>query len=159
MDFSSNHKFMCMAERRDCKDWIAIYYAGHDWKMVNCFEAVENFDVQDCKWIMQNTAILVQDSPLEPKFVIYSALTGSITAIHQPNCNGGLGIRTLTVSPNTKLLACGTFDTNLVLYNNMTQVQICELEHPTQIDMKPKSDAIQQPIVFREELARSEGKA
>jgi len=73
---------MCMAERRDCKDWIAIYYAGHDWKMVNCFEAVENFDVQDCKWIMQNTAILVQDSPLEPKFVIYSALTGSTIAIH-----------------------------------------------------------------------------
>jgi len=44
------------------------------------------------------------------------------------------------VSPNTKLLACGTFDTNLVLYNNMTQVLICELEHPTQIDMKPHSD-------------------
>ena len=50
---------MCLAERRDCKDWVAIYYAGHDWKMVNCFEATENFDMQDCKWVMLNTAILV----------------------------------------------------------------------------------------------------
>jgi hypothetical protein len=45
IDFSSNGKFMCLAERRDCKDWISIYYAGHDWKMVNCFETTESFDI------------------------------------------------------------------------------------------------------------------
>jgi hypothetical protein len=50
---------MCLAERRDCKDWVSIYYAGHDWKMVNTFETTESFDMIDCKWVMMNTAILV----------------------------------------------------------------------------------------------------
>ena len=59
IDFSSNGKFMCLAERRDCKDWVSIYYAGHDWKMVNTFETTESFDMIDCKWVMMNTAILV----------------------------------------------------------------------------------------------------
>ena len=120
MDFSSNGKFMCLAERRECKDWISIYYAGHDWKMVNTFETLETFDVADCKWVMLNTAILVQDNPLEPRFVIYAALTGNPIAVHAPKCNGGLGIRNLSISPSANLLACGTFDTTMVLYNNVT---------------------------------------
>lgn len=37
-DTSSNGKFVCIAERRECKDWVSIYYAGHDWKLVNSFE-------------------------------------------------------------------------------------------------------------------------
>jgi WD40 repeat protein len=120
LDFSTNGKFMCLAERRETKDWIAIYYAGHDWKLVNCFETNESFDVQDCKWVMLNTAILVQDSPLEPRFVVYSALTGLPIAIHKPQCSGGLAVRSLTLSPNAKMIACATYDTNLVLYNNLT---------------------------------------
>ena len=120
IDFSSNGKFMCLAERRDCKDWVSIYYAGHDWKMVNTFETTESFDMIDCKWVMMNSAILVQDNPLEPRFVIYSAMTGSAIAVHQPNAHLGLGIRSLSISPNTKVIACALFDTNLVLYNNIT---------------------------------------
>ena len=111
---------MCLAERRECKDWISIYYASHDWKMVNCFETTETFDMQDCKWVMLNTAILVQDNPLEPRFVIYSAMTGAAIVVHQPNASLGLGIRNLTVSTNAKMIACCLYDTNLVLYNNIT---------------------------------------
>lgn len=71
---------------------------------------------------MHNTAILVQDSPLESQFVIYAAMTGAKIVCHQPEANMGLGIRTLSHSPNSKLLACGIYDTNLVLYNTCTQV-------------------------------------
>lgn len=82
LDFSSNGKFMCLAERRESKDWIAIYYAGHDWKLSNCFEASSSYDLVDCKWAEPNTSIIVQDSPLEPRFVVYSAVTGAPIAIH-----------------------------------------------------------------------------
>jgi hypothetical protein len=69
---------------------------------------------------MLNTAILVQDNPLEPRFVIYSAMTGNAIAIHQQQFGGGLGIRLLLLAPNKKLLACGTYESSLVLYNNLT---------------------------------------
>ena len=59
MDFSSDKKFMCLAERRECKDQISIYYAGHDWKMVNSFDTTDTYDLIDCKWTMENTAIIV----------------------------------------------------------------------------------------------------
>ncbi len=84
IDFSQNGLFMCLAERRDCKDWISIYYAGHDFKLTNAFEVSETWDLADCKWIMKSAAILVQDNPIESKFVIYSAMTGRAIAVHTP---------------------------------------------------------------------------
>ena len=85
VDFSSNGKFMCLAERKEkeCKDQISIYYAGNDFKLTNAFDvSPETFDIVDCKWVMKNTAILVQDCALESKFVIYSALTGHVIMSH-----------------------------------------------------------------------------
>jgi len=55
---------------------VSIYYAGADWKLTNQFEVPDIYDAQDCKWAMNNTAIMVQDSPLESKFVIYAVMTG-----------------------------------------------------------------------------------
>lgn len=77
---------MCLAEKKDkdYKDQISIYYAGHDFKLTNSFEVADTFDLVDCKWVMKNTAILVQDCCLESKFVIYSAMTGRPLVIHQP---------------------------------------------------------------------------
>ena len=80
------------------------------------------YDATDCKWVMHNTAILVQDSPLESKFVIYAAMTGSKIVQQTPEANLGLGIRKLSPSPNSKMLACGIYDTNLALYNSCTNV-------------------------------------
>ena len=102
---------------------VSIYYAGADWKITNQFEVnADVYDATDCKWVMNNTAIMVQDSPLESKFVIYAAMTGSKIVQQSPEANLGLGIRTLSPSPNNKMLACGIYDTNLVLYNSCTNV-------------------------------------
>ena len=62
INFSSNGKFMCLAEKKDRehKDMVSIYYAGHDFKLTNSFEVSnEVFDMVDCKWCNQNTAIIV----------------------------------------------------------------------------------------------------
>jgi hypothetical protein len=64
---------MCLVERkeRECKDQIGIYYAGGDFRLTNCFDvSTEIFDLVDCKFVMKNTAILLQDSAIESKFVI-----------------------------------------------------------------------------------------
>ena len=139
----------------ESKTVVSIFYAGADWKLTNQFEVPEIYDAIDCKWVMNNTAIMVQDNPLESKFVIYAAMTGTKIVSHSPEANLGLGIRTLSPSPNSKLLACGIYDTNLVLYNTCTQIQICELEHKSyiQIDTRPDPQS-SQPEIFKEELMR-----
>ncbi len=78
--------------------------------MTNCFDCNDTFDLVDCKWVMLNTAILVQDSAIESKFVIYNVMTGRPVAIHQPDARMGLGIRIIKTAPNEQVLACGMFD-------------------------------------------------
>lgn len=60
-------------------------------------------------------------------------MTGRPIAVHTPKCNMGLGIRTLLVAPSQQIVACGMYDTNMSLYNNLTQREIVELEHITSI--------------------------
>ena len=35
LGFTENKKFAALAERKDAKDIIGIYYAGNEWKMMN----------------------------------------------------------------------------------------------------------------------------
>lgn len=77
-------------------------------------------------------------------------MTGKPIAVHQPQCHNGLGIRTLNVSPNEKLIGCGLYDTNLSLYNNLSQVQICELDHMESLNLTEENG----PIVFKEEMIK-----
>ena len=67
-------------------------------------------------------------------------MTGSKIVAHTPEANLGLGIRTLSISPNSKMIACGIYDSNLVIYNNCTQTQITELDHKTTIQIDTKQD-------------------
>lgn len=126
---------MCIVEKRgdEGKGTICIYYAGANWNLINSFEAPHIVDIQDCKWTMHDTAILVQDGPLESQFAIYGSLTGQLIASHNPRCNMGLGIRLLSVSPNKKLTACSVFDQNLSIYNNLANSLVTELEHKSQV--------------------------
>ena len=160
IDFSQNGMFMALLQKigPESRTAVSIYYAGADWKLTNQFEVPDIYDAQDCKWAMNNTAIMVQDSPLESKFVIYAVMTGQKIVQHTPEANLGLGIRTLSQSPNAKMLACGIYDSNLMLYNNCTQVQICELQHNSSLQIDPKQDQASQPDIFKEELIRQEGR-
>ena len=86
MSFAENGKFMALIEKKEHKDWITIYYAGNDWKTLNSFEVGgELLDAQDVKWTMKNTALLVQDSNLDSRYAVFSALTGQVLAIHTPS--------------------------------------------------------------------------
>lgn len=96
--FTENKKFAALAERKDAKDIIGIYYAGNDWKMMQTIET-DTFDLQDIKWIQGDSAILVLDTMVESKMLIYSAATGDLLVRYEPE-TVGLGIKSMSMSPN-----------------------------------------------------------
>jgi WD40 repeat protein len=98
ISFTKNKKFMALAERRELKDWVSIYYTGGDWKLVNTFE-VDTFDLNDLTWTKADSAILVWDTPLESK---------------------GLGVKSVSISPNQNFMVASLFDTKIRLYNNIS---------------------------------------
>ena len=158
LDFSSNNQFMCIIQKKaEMRNWVSIFYAGNDWKIVNGFETPEMWDPVDCKWVMDNSGVVVQDNPIESRFTIYNAMTGQAIVNHTPDSHLGLGIRRLVPSPNGKLTACGLFDTNLVVYSNSFLHQVCELEHTSSITIDGQSEEpSSQPDIFKEEQTRSE---
>lgn len=72
---------MALAERRELKDAISIYFTGNEWKLVNSFD-VETTDMCDIMWCKEDTSILVYDTPLDSKILIYSAMTGECITKH-----------------------------------------------------------------------------
>jgi len=125
ISFTSNGKFMALAERNDCKDFIGIYYCG-DWKLMNHFQ-VETSDLADLMWAKDDTAIVVWDNPIECRLLIYSATQG-LLAQHIPYDNA-LGFRTLNFSPNGQFLAAGAYDQKVRLYNHISWKEITDFEH------------------------------
>jgi hypothetical protein len=104
-EFSTNKKFVALAERKEARDVIGIYYAGNDWKMINLID-IDTFDMQDLKWVNGDSAILVWDVALESKIIIYSIATGDIISKYEPN-TAGIGIKSLSISPSNNLSAAG----------------------------------------------------
>jgi len=76
ISFTSDGKFMALAERNQCKDYVGIYYCG-DWKLMNHFQ-VETTDLADLMWSKDNTAVIVWDNPVECRILVYSATQGLI---------------------------------------------------------------------------------
>lgn len=79
MKFSSEGKFLALAEKWETKDYIGIYYTN-DWTVVNHF-ATDTMDLGDLTWNDDDTAIIVQESYLTYGLLIYSP-TGSLLAKH-----------------------------------------------------------------------------
>lgn len=74
------------------------------------FEIADVFDAQDIRWCTPNTSIMVMDSCLDAKIVVYSAMTGKPLNRLQMDVKSGLGVRKFKNAPNSKILACGMFD-------------------------------------------------
>lgn len=129
LDFTSNGYFMALAERKESKDYIGIYYVG-DWSLVSHF-AVDSYDLQDILWSKDNTAIIIWDSSLECKFFIYSP-TGNLISCHNPY-ELNLGIKSLNMSPNGHYLSAGFYDQNVRLYNHISWKLIIDFSHPMNI--------------------------
>jgi WD40 repeat protein len=122
--FTSCGKFMLLAERSECKDYIGIYFTGN-WTVVNHF-AVDTCDLDDAQWA-NDSAIIVSDSCILYQLLIYSPL-GQLIARHRPYDNG-LGIKSLSLSPNGTFLAVGSYDQSIRLFIKISWRYLAELEH------------------------------
>lgn len=139
-----------MLERKEARDIVGIYYAGNEWKMVNQL-SLDTFDAQDIKWIHADSALLVWDTALESKILIHSAATGDVLTKFQPDVVG-LGIKKLCVSNGAQhFIAAGLYDGSIVLYNNLTALEIASLQHVPRIDLNMKS--AKSVFVYQEEVS------
>jgi len=143
--FSSDGKFMALAERKDTKDYIGIYHTG-EWKLVNYMQT-DTFDLHDLVWSPDNSAILCVDTPLEYKFSVYCPAQGLLQKF-QPN-EYGLGIKTFKFSSNSMFLAVGSYDEKIRLFNCLSWKVITEFEH------KSLLTDLSDTLVFKEEEIKS----
>lgn len=125
LSFTNNGYFMALAERREAKDFIGIYYVG-DFSLINHF-SVETQDLNDLTWTKDDTCIIVWDNCLECKFLVYSP-TGNILATHNPY-ELTLGIKGVTLSPNGHYLSVGYYDEVCRLYNHLSWKLIMDFDH------------------------------
>jgi len=129
LSFSSDGKFMALAERRDTKDYMGIYYT-EDWKLVNHFQ-LDSVDLNDLRWAPDDSAIVVWDNCIDYRLMVYCPAQGLI-AKHQPYENA-LGIKSVEFSQNGQFLAVGSYDQKARIFNHISWRLITELEHKTQM--------------------------
>lgn len=123
--FTSNNYFMALAERKESKDYVGLYYIA-DWTLVSHF-AVDTVDLQDILLSKDGSEIIVYDRSLEFKFYVYSP-TGNLIFSYQAY-DLGLGIKNCLFSPNGHYLSVGYYDQSVRLFSQVTWKYITELQH------------------------------
>jgi hypothetical protein len=114
VSFSPDGKFMALAERRECKDYVSVFSTSA-WTVAAHFQ-VETNDLSDLAWSPDGGAIAVWDHALEYKLLVYAA-DGRKLAQHAAY-EHALGIKGGSVawSPSGQLLAVGSYDQVSVAY-------------------------------------------
>ena len=147
--FSSNGKgnFMALAERKDIKDIIGIYYI----KKWICFRRfpTEAEDLQDIKWSYDNSSIIIIDTPAVCKLLIYNIFGDLINKIDI--YQNKLGIKKFNISPNGHLYCLGLFDQTLRIYNNISYTCTAIFNH----DKENFNDS--KVNYYKEEIINQEG--
>jgi len=114
--FSPDKRFVALAERSDCKDWIGIY-STQNWELVSHFNT-ETIDLEDLMWTPEDSVILVWDTYLEYKLLIYNTV-GTLIARHVPYENA-LGIKTVSLSPDGLLCSIGSYDQQVRIFGYLS---------------------------------------
>jgi len=125
LTFSNDGKFMALAERREAKDYVGIYFCGN-WKLLNHFQT-DTYDLNDIMWSPDNNVLIVWETVLEYKMLIYCPATG-ILAKYQPY-QSALGIKTVNFNKTAEFLSIGSYDEKVRILNCLTWKLIVELEH------------------------------
>ena len=149
LSFSSQGKgnFMALAERKDTKDIIGIYYTPK-WVCIRRFET-ETEDLQNIKWSYDNSSIIVIDTPSICKLLIYNML-GEL--IYKLNIYiNQLGIKKFEISPNGRLFCLGLYDQTLRIYNSISYTNVSIFDHDKNILNNKKVN------YYKEEIINPEG--
>lgn len=129
VSFTKDGKFAAVCTRRDCKDYVNLL-SCHTWEIMGVF-AVDTLDLADVQWSPDDSAIVIWDSPLEYKVLIYSP-DGRCLAKYQAY-ESGLGVKSVSWSPCSQFLAVGSYDQMLRVLNHLTWKVFAEFVHPSAV--------------------------
>ncbi|XP_060614719.2 WD repeat-containing protein WRAP73 [Anolis sagrei] len=150
--FTKNGRYMALAERRDCKDYISLFVCS-DWQLLRHFET-ETQDMAGIEWAPNGCVLAVWDSCLKYKVLLYS-LDGRLLSTYSAY-ELSLGVKSIAWSPSSQFLAIGSFDEKVRILNHVTWKKIAEFEHPVDI-VSPKiiiyKEVEKSPAVDTEKLA------
>lgn len=130
MDFTSDGRYMALAERRECKDYISVFVCD-DWHLLRHFES-ETQDLAGLEWSPNGCVLAVWDSCLEYKILLYS-LDGRLLSSYSAY-EWSLGIKSVTWSPSSQFLVIGSYDEKVRILNHITWKKIKEFHHPGTIN-------------------------
>lgn len=141
VSFTQDGKFAAVCTRRDCKDYISLLSCD-TWEIMGVF-AVDTLDLADIEWSPDDSAIVVWDSFLEYKVLIYTP-DGRCLLKYQAY-ESGLGVKTVSWSPCGQFLAIGSYDQMLRALNRLTWKVFAEFTHLPNV--RGSSNA----VIFKEE--------
>ncbi|XP_030639387.1 WD repeat-containing protein WRAP73 [Chanos chanos] len=152
MDFSSDGRYMALAERRDCKDFISVFVCD-DWHLLRHFET-ETQDLAGVEWSPNCCVLAVWDSCLEYKVLLYS-LDGRLLSTYSAY-EWSLGVKSIAWSPSSQFLAVGSYDEKVRILNHITWKNLIEFEHPSVITSTKAvvyKEVERRPVVGTEDLS------
>ncbi|GER50818.1 WD-repeat protein [Striga asiatica] len=129
VSFTKDGKFAAICTRRDCKDYVNLLSCC-TWEIMGVF-AVDTLDLADIQWSPDDSAIVIWDSPLEYKVLIYSP-DGRCLSKYQAY-ESGLGVKNVSWSPCSQFLAVGSYDQMIRVLNHLTWKVFAEFTHLTVI--------------------------
>ncbi|CAA2997769.1 WD repeat-containing WRAP73 [Olea europaea subsp. europaea] len=125
VSFTKDGKFSAICTRRDCKDYVNLL-SCHTWEIMGVF-AVDTLDLADIQWSPDDSAIVIWDSPLEYKVLIYSPDGRCLSKYQAYEC--GLGVKSVSWSPCSQFLAVGSYDQMIRVLNHLTWKVFAEFTH------------------------------
>ncbi|VTJ91880.1 Hypothetical predicted protein, partial [Marmota monax] len=128
--FTRDGRYMALAERRDCKDYVSIFVCS-DWQLLRHFDT-DTQDLAGIEWAPNGCVLAVWDTCLEYKILLYS-LDGRLLSAYCAY-EWSLGIKSVAWSPSSQFLAVGSYDGKVRLLNHVTWKMITEFGHPAAIN-------------------------
>ncbi|KAL1559312.1 WD repeat-containing protein WRAP73 [Salvia divinorum] len=125
VSFTKDGKFAAICTRRDCKDYVNLL-SCHTWEIMGVF-SVDTLDLADIQWSPDDSAIVIWDSILEYKVLIYSP-DGRCLSKYQAY-ESGLGVKSVSWSPCSQFLAVGSYDQMIRVLNHLTWKVFAEFTH------------------------------
>jgi len=129
VSFTRDGKFVAIATRRDCKDYMNLL-SCQGWEAMGTF-AVDTSDLADLEWSPTDSTIAVWDSPLEYKVLVYSP-DGRCLFKYSAYDNA-LGVKVVMWSPCGQFLGVGSYDQVVRALNHLTWKPVAEFSHPVAV--------------------------